>query len=760
MYIIGDANTSSRVPMWSSVIQLLEKNGNIGPKLELHCSRHPNNKIYVSSPDDFAIYAPEGGCAEKCGLRLSCGHSCAVKCHSTTLHEAVKCMELCTRMRECGHLCSRKCNALCGECPEKVLGVVLPCGHMAKEVECQHMGNLAGVKCEQLVTREMPGCGHNITIRCHESTNDIRCLHPCDSLLPCGHSCRKPCWKCRQINDHGSCKIPCGRSFTTCSHTCDQPCHSGTPCSRCSRPCEVRCKHSRCPKTCSDPCPPCAEQCGWNCGHRRDRCSMPCAVPCDIIPCGHRCEKKLAACGHRCPGVCGELCPDSEFCRECCAPDILERNVDFIMFEKYGQIEIDENPLIFLSCGHFYTVSSLDGIMELNQHYVTDSRTGKIVRPKLSQRVVTSRSAPKGCPECRMPLRNIDRYNRIVKKALLDEATRRFVAQANSRCAELVEEIQKRETKIEGERREFMLEWSQAVGESRDLDQVESSLKAYQEEGIRLQTHISKFTKSVAKTEQPFGRVNSIFASAVARQRDITTNAFELDESVIQTGFQFRGKCFSLRLSWAILWDFDTIYSNNTIDSRIRSALRDAVETRIRGLIDRCLSLINSSRNAKFPQQEAEAQIYHALFSMLSLSNSRAQGQSVDVDTETSTRLRARKSLEECETLCSRYPGTLAYLKDDIEKAKRLVNGGTFYSFVTTEEKREVYRAMARQFLGTGHWYYCRNNHPVRPRQLLTSRKLGPKVLTTIEITVHGGRMWNANGRSSMSAMRGADRRS
>jgi hypothetical protein len=214
--------------------------------------------------------------------------------------------------------------------------------------------------------------------------------------------------------------------------------------------------------------------------------------------------------------------------------------------------------------------------------------------------------------------------------------------------------------------------------------------------------------------------VNSIFASAVARQRDIKQNAFELNESVIQTGFQFRSECFSLRLGWAILWDFDTIYSNNTIDSRIRSALSDAVATRIKGLMDKCLSLITSSQNAKFSQQEAEARLYHALFSMLWLSNSRAQGRSVDVAIETSMRLRARENLEECEALCSRYPGTLAYLKGDAEKAKRLVNGGTFYSFVTTEEKREVYRAMARQFSGTGHWYYCRNNHPVRPLRFLT----------------------------------------
>lgn len=660
MYIIGDAKTSSHVPMWSSVIQLLEKNDNIGPKLELQCSRHPDNKIYVCSPDDFAIHAPEGGCAEKCGLRLGCGHSCAVKCHSKTLHEAVKCMELCARARDCGHPCSNKCNAPCGGCYEKILNVPLPCGHVAKEVECQKKENLAGVQCEQPVERKMPGCGHLLTIPCHENTNDIKCFHRCDSLLSCGHNCRKLCWNCMQTKDHGSCSIPCGRSFTTCSHRCDRPCHDGVPCSPCDLPCDTHCKHSRCPKNCSDPCVPCAEQCGWSCDHRRDRCSMPCAVPCDIIPCDRRCEKKLVSCGHQCPGVCGEICPDPKFCRICCVPDILEQCVDLVMFRKYGEIDINEDPLIFLSCGHFLAVSTLDGIMELTQHYVTDSQTGKIVGPRSSQRVVNSGSAPKGCPVCRKLLRDIDRYNRIIKKAFLDEATRRFLAQASSEYAGLVERIQNREMKIEGGRSEFVLQWSQGVGELKDLDQVKRSLEAYQAEGTRLQKDIKRFTKSVEKTEQPFERVNNLLAAAVARQRDITTNTLEFDESVIQTGFQFRGQCLSLRLGWAILWDFDKMYSNDSVDSRIRSALHDKVASQIRGLLDKCLSLIHSSRNAKFPQQEAEAWIYRALFSMLLRSNSRAQGQSINKATETSTRQVAGESLEEFERLFSRYPGSLA----------------------------------------------------------------------------------------------------
>jgi hypothetical protein len=48
-----------------------------------------------------------------------------------------------------------------------------------------------------------------------------------------------------------------------------------------------------------------------------------------------------------------------------------------------------------------------------------------------------------------------------------------------------------------------------------------------------------------------------------------------------------------------------------------------------------------------------------------------------------------------------------------IKDAKRFCNGGTFYTPVTAEEKQQVYQAMAAQFTGTGHWYYCQNRHPV-----------------------------------------------
>ncbi|KAL9093471.1 MAG: hypothetical protein Q9159_000325 [Coniocarpon cinnabarinum] len=59
MYLIGDSETYSNVPMWSHVIQLLSGKGNLGTTIELCCPRHPDTSINVTCPDDFATLAPE-----------------------------------------------------------------------------------------------------------------------------------------------------------------------------------------------------------------------------------------------------------------------------------------------------------------------------------------------------------------------------------------------------------------------------------------------------------------------------------------------------------------------------------------------------------------------------------------------------------------------------------------------------------------------------------------------------------------------------
>ncbi|CRG91157.1 Helicase required for RNAi-mediated heterochromatin assembly 1 [Talaromyces islandicus] len=379
-----------------------------------------------------------------------------------------------------------------------------------------------------------------------------------------------------------------------------------------------------------------------------------------------------------------------------------------------NEIDPDKDPLIFLSCGHFYTLTSLDGNMQMSSYYIMDESTGNVVRPKLTPWVITSHDSFKGCPECRAPLHNIDRYNRIVKRNLLNEATKRFVTQAHETHMRLLKTLENFEKSIDLGRENFLPALSKERNKARSFIDMENSLEDYQSRGMKLDTEINDFTKSVAAAEQPFGRVKELLASAMAEQnmKRKKCSSFRVDESFIQTGFQLYGQSMSLRLNWAVLWDFHLISNNNSIDPRISHALRQVISVRTNSLLKKCKSLLRSSQVAKFRVEEVRARVFHVQFSTLSLITRQEQKLPMNLVVEESTREASRKTLDESETLCTEYPGTLGFLTDEIEKTRQLLDGASLYSFVTTEETREVYKAMAEQFSGTGHWYYCENNHP------------------------------------------------
>jgi len=82
--------------------------------LTLKCNTH-GNKTEVCEPKDFDK-VPEGGCKEKCEMRLECGHACESTCHNwfttsadPTGHKKTKCIKDCQKERKCGHKCKKRC---------------------------------------------------------------------------------------------------------------------------------------------------------------------------------------------------------------------------------------------------------------------------------------------------------------------------------------------------------------------------------------------------------------------------------------------------------------------------------------------------------------------------------------------------------------------------------------------------------------------------------------------------------------------------
>jgi len=556
------------------------------------------------------------------------------------------------------------------------------------------------------------------------------------------------------IVDHKTCIAACGEPYATCSHTCVRKCHPGTPCGPCDSPCEVACVHSRCTKKCSEPCPPCPEPCKWSCKHNvrtlapstaavrnelglkneQGECHMPCAVPCDRLPCSVRCDKMLA-CGHQCPSLCGEDCPDVKYCWECASSDILYKPLNPLGLTRYHETDLSSNPVIFLACGHVCSMESMDSYMHLGRAYEVGDGA-EFLEPKRFPR-----TEMKTCPACRAPLRNIHRYNRVIKGALADETTKRFMAQNGALQTKIIEEVSAWETTLKQKADEAVV---LATGQN---DNVYSSRRAkfedYKTSAEKATKCVAKFLAIVAKAEQPYGRIeryvlpfadrleslknvaddaaNSLVLDARSRGGQVTK--FELDNTVIQPGFEIRGRVQALRVAWAVLSNFQRL----GVGSKLRTKWwKDWGNKQLKRANNLSIELIVAAEKANMRRELIEAFIYHARFVALELDCT-ADAKKPPAEEEDELRKVELYHLDECLRKIDQHPPA-AYLRKDVQEARLLLGSGKRPSSATaagpSKEKEAVYSALGRTYNDTTHWYHCPSGHPVRPRSFPSPRPL------------------------------------
>ncbi|XHG08721.1 hypothetical protein AWENTII_011814 [Aspergillus wentii] len=716
MYIIGNSQTSIHVPMWESVIDILRQNENIGDTLELQCPRHRDTPIAVSDPDDFPRVSPEGGCDLRCINRLKCGHACAQKCHSEILHNAVYCLEECPRPRKgCAHPCPKKCGDPCPlKCHVNIFNKdrLLGCGHLVQNLPCWQDQDLSTVRCTVFVQKDVPHCHHKVSVQCcvDVASSKYDCKAQCRTILPCGHTCKNLCMDCVTKTEsgeirvnHGSCKQKCGRNQSTCAHVCNTPCHGQEPCPPCQAPCDVECGHSKCMKQCCDPCTPCAEEkCLSACPH--SACSMPCAAPCDHVPCSRRCQKTLE-CGHQCPSVCGEKCPSQAYCQTCGNDDIKNHLVDFILGETYNEVDLNQTPCIFPRCGHFLTVESMDGQMDLKKHYDVDVDGVPVS--------ITTASVPfsmediKTCASCRGPLRDIARYGRLIRRAVLDESTKKLILYLNREYVPLAQEVPRHIQQLQEAKNEKRLDWPAKTTIARSRDEQMAAMKDIMNRVspgswkaiIDLRKRILKYCSRVKPEEQPFNRVRDMVENA--RRRNKTTSNFEFDNNVLQTKGILQATALSIRLDIALLADFLALRQ----DTDPKKA-NNSIEINLDKNREECELLIQTADSSRRLLQQTEGFIFLAQLHALERSQCPSP-EIAEIHLE-----KCHAAIAEARSLCSTYPGQTTGLPDEIDGVEKMLAGSTFYTAVTNEERMAVIQAMAREFRGTGHWYYCGNGHP------------------------------------------------
>ncbi|KAI0769450.1 P-loop containing nucleoside triphosphate hydrolase protein [Trametes elegans] len=438
LYILGNApNLAARSKMWCTVLDELRNRDCLGDAFPVACQRHPNTVQHISKPGKLPRIAPDGGCLLQCDTRLKCGHLCPYKCHSDDpRHLTVMCEQRCTRLCPRGHPCTKPCAVSCGQCVTEVAQVELPCGHIAPGVQCFQLDNLADAFCSVSVTRKLPGCEHEATMRCSDNPRHFSCKAKCAGVMSCcGRSCKAQCHQCQVLNgpqgndeeaspdapaitkrlNHVA--HPCQRSLF-CGHLCGKMCSQEHECTVfCKEPCRQVCVHARCRSDCSKPCAPCQEPCTWRCAHHV--CPLPCGAICARLPCDKRCEQ-LLQCGHRCPSVCGEDC-SIQTCSACAPENVRQNVVDVIMQRTLAELDtdsesLDELTITLPACKHVFTVETLDGHCEMGEYYRREGSDGRWVGleappPGFKQ--------PPACPTCRAAI-TAPRYGRVFKRADLD----------------------------------------------------------------------------------------------------------------------------------------------------------------------------------------------------------------------------------------------------------------------------------------------------------------------------------------------------
>ena len=358
--------------IWENLVPILEKKKLIGPALRLRCANHPDTVTEIKTMEDFSK-VPEGGCSLDCIVRLGCGHSCGLKCHSYDRgHVRYKCKKPCALTCREGHACQSQCHhpEQCRACKEKVEKVIPSCGHSQSmfcptdpggiRVLCRTMVDVTCGKghvvykkchkkdepCDEPVIAILPKCGHSQTIKCHEDAALVICKSPCKELLACGHLCDRACSE--------SCTTVCRKQVDkkgSCGHTLRVLCYQDVHSVVCPEACDrfLRCGH-KCTNTCGELC---EDRCQVKVKTELERCSHSYMKICSSTKdpfCGVEVEKGLP-CHHTAVMPCGQD-PALFVCRRTVHHTLPCRHKKKLICSEIDAYRCTELVTVKRPCGH------------------------------------------------------------------------------------------------------------------------------------------------------------------------------------------------------------------------------------------------------------------------------------------------------------------------------------------------------------------------------------------------------------------------
>jgi hypothetical protein len=449
---------------------------------------------------------------------------------------------------------------------------------------------------------------------------------------------------------------------------------------------------------------------------------MPCAAPCSRLPCNQRCSRTLP-CGHQCPGICGEVCPE-DYCQLCSGKR--DARVDLLEMKTYGEIDLNETPIVVLGCGHFFTAETLDGHMGMTEVYTGDGYGGFTGLQDVS--AVLAQSVPR-CPDCQCPVIQYatQRYNRVINRAVLDEMSKRFLMSGKAELRELEQRIVGLEQSFEAGRSEIIRSIHQAKTHfTANLTPAKTSeitrlLKERHEKSRKIEKDIQTFRDKVADKHQPAQKLHeaTVHAARKAAIDQLMANLTFVDavpalarDRQITLG----GRIAQIRTEFVVLNDkFGIAQALKSTPAGASINIPGGAPDRLATpFFQTCKKFIEDCDVENLPKLAVEASLFYA--SIARSYESFCHSVKADLNKATNYVKMAKELLDEAQKLCRQPFQNVEMLQSAVEESRSLLRK-EWYEEVTAEEIIAIKSAMVSGPGGiathSGHWYNCENGHPV-----------------------------------------------
>jgi hypothetical protein len=152
---------SARTKAWDTVLRTLPVFSGFPACCEVH-----NNETLVPDAAAFARAAPNGGCAQVCGVQMTCGHPCTEKCHARAMPHPpchVRVPEHCP----VGHAIERECSSAKQPACKAVVAEHCPAGHPIDRICSADKQPVCKVEVLVQCAGAVTGDKHELVKRCH-----------------------------------------------------------------------------------------------------------------------------------------------------------------------------------------------------------------------------------------------------------------------------------------------------------------------------------------------------------------------------------------------------------------------------------------------------------------------------------------------------------------------------------------------------------------------------------------------------------------